>query len=361
MIKENFDNNGYDYVDLGLPSGTLWATINVGASKPSDAGLYFQWGDTKGYTIDQVGKDKQFTWDDYKFRINKNSSKTNEQFVKDLQFNLSDSKSIITEGASKFSKYRERGAKLELEDDAAHINMGGDWHMPTLEQISELINETVSEWVTLDDAKGMKFTSKKDKSKSIFIPATGYAWGCSVDYSGSYGYILSSVLGMDTVYGSQFLIFHSEGAYLSDAGYRSDGLSVRGVIDGKQNDTKDKKENTIMDKENKAMIDRHNSLKAFDDEIESLQEKIKEIKKKKDACLTDDYSKMYTGKYVRITRKGFPYIKECIYVRSVYTDMDSDKFALKLQGQGFRYIAGDYLDEIEGNFSEIYSTTIFEN
>ena len=47
--------NGYDYVDLGLPSGTLWATMNVGASKPSDAGLYFQWGDTQGYTADQVG------------------------------------------------------------------------------------------------------------------------------------------------------------------------------------------------------------------------------------------------------------------------------------------------------------------
>lgn len=45
----------YDYVDLGLPSGTLWATCNVGASKPSEYGLYFQWGDTKGYTKDQVG------------------------------------------------------------------------------------------------------------------------------------------------------------------------------------------------------------------------------------------------------------------------------------------------------------------
>ena len=45
MDKE-FNNNGYDYVDLGLPSGTLWATMNVGASKPSDYGLYFQWGDT---------------------------------------------------------------------------------------------------------------------------------------------------------------------------------------------------------------------------------------------------------------------------------------------------------------------------
>lgn len=57
MDKE-INNNGYEYVDLGLPSGTLWATCNVGASKPSDYGLYFQWGDTIGYPKDQIGKDK---------------------------------------------------------------------------------------------------------------------------------------------------------------------------------------------------------------------------------------------------------------------------------------------------------------
>ena len=55
MGKE-FNNNGFDYVDLGLPSGTLWATCNVGASKPEDFGLYFQWGGTQGYTNEQVGK-----------------------------------------------------------------------------------------------------------------------------------------------------------------------------------------------------------------------------------------------------------------------------------------------------------------
>ena len=65
-MDKKTNNNGYDYVDFGLPSGTLWATCNVGASKPSDTGLYFQWGDTKGYTAEQVGKDKQFDWDDYK-------------------------------------------------------------------------------------------------------------------------------------------------------------------------------------------------------------------------------------------------------------------------------------------------------
>ena len=335
--KANILGNNFEYVDLGLPSGTLWATCNVGASKPTDYGQYFQWGDTQGYTAEQVGKDKQFTDTDYKWFLGYSKS-----------------------GDAIFKKYAITGSTLELEDDAVHANMGGDWRMPTPTQISELLDNTTNTWTTQDGVNGRLFTSKSDPSKSIFFPAAGDAWAGSVQGSGDYGGVWSSMLFTDFVGFGKYLSFNSGGVGLYSRN-RCDGLSVRGVIDGKQNDTKDKKENTIMDKENKAMIDRHNSLKAFDDEIESLQEKIKEIKKKKDACLTDDYSKMYTGKYVRITRKGFPYIKECIYVRSVYTDMDSDKFALKLQGQGFCYSAGDYLDEIEGNFSEIYSTTIFEN
>lgn len=114
------------------------------------------------------------------------------------------------------------------------------------------------------------------------------------------------------------------------------------------------------------MIDKHNSLKEYDDEIESLQEKIKEIRKKKSDCFTDDYSKKYIGKYVKITtydmtKQKLPYINECIYVRDVHTDMTSDNFALTLFGQGFCYRNGDYLDDINGNFSETYSKTIYEN
>ena len=58
MNKDFNNTNGFSYVDLGLPSGTLWATCNVGADKPSDFGLYFQWGDIQGYTADQVGLDE---------------------------------------------------------------------------------------------------------------------------------------------------------------------------------------------------------------------------------------------------------------------------------------------------------------
>ena len=57
----------YELIDLGLPSGTLWMDRNIGASSPEDAGLYFAWGETQGYTADEVGRTRKFIWKDYKF------------------------------------------------------------------------------------------------------------------------------------------------------------------------------------------------------------------------------------------------------------------------------------------------------
>ena len=203
MVNEKkINDNGHKYVDLGLPSGTLWATCNVGASKASDAGLYFQWGDTQGYTKEQIGKDKQFNWGDYKWGVEPN-----------------------------FTKYTNLGETLELADDAAHVNMGGDWHIPTPEQIQELIDNTTSAWTTQNGVNGRLFTSKKDGSKSIFIPAAGGAWDGSVHLSGGDGYVWSSVLSTDDVGYGQYLGFNSDGAVLDDGGGdRCDGLSVRGVV-----------------------------------------------------------------------------------------------------------------------------------
>ena len=201
------NSNGHDYVDLGLPSGTLWATMNVGASKASDAGLYFQWGDTQGYTKDQVGRgngQKKFTWGDYKWSINGS--------------------------ASNFRKYTTKGATLELEDDAAHVNMGGDWHMPTPDQIEELIDNTTTAWTTQDGVNGKLFTSNKDTSKSIFIPAAGAAEDGSLYYSRSYGYVWSSMLSAGFITDGQILSFGSGDAYLGNGRNRYSGFSVRGVI-----------------------------------------------------------------------------------------------------------------------------------
>ena len=214
MATKNFNNNLFRYVDLDLPSGTLWATCNVGAKKPSDCGKYFQWGETIGYKENQVGKDKRFDWDDYMW----NSSKDGDTFT----------------------KYTTTGATLEIRDDAAHANMGGDWHMPTPTQINELINNTIKSFTTLNAVKGMKFASKKDSSKYIFIPAAGFAWDGSVQDSGDIGYIWSSVLYTGNVGNGQYLYFSSGDAILSYSS-RYNGLSVRGVLDKKIDSPKGKK------------------------------------------------------------------------------------------------------------------------
>ena len=198
-------NNGFDYIDLGLPSGTLWAACNVGATKPSDYGLYFQWGDTVGYTADQVGTgegQKKFASDesDYKFGVFPN-----------------------------YSKYTTKGATLELEDDAAHVNMGGDWHIPTPTQFQELLENTTSTWTTQNGVNGRLFTSKKDSSKSIFIPAAGCAYGGSVDFVGCGADVWSSMLSTFGVTCGKDFYFSSGGVGL-DGSRRCDGLSVRGVV-----------------------------------------------------------------------------------------------------------------------------------
>ena len=204
-MEKKINNNGFEYVDLGLPSGTLWATMNVGASKPSDAGLYFQWGDTVGYTADQVGTGdgkKKFAldWSDYKWGKSPN-----------------------------FTKYTITGATLDLEDDAAHVHMGGSWHMPSPSQIKELLDNTTTAWTTSDGVSCMTFTSKKDESKLIFIPAAGFAWDGSVHYSGGNGGVWSSMLYTDLVDSGQYLYFGSGNVDLNING-RCSGLSVRGVV-----------------------------------------------------------------------------------------------------------------------------------
>ena len=100
--------NGFEYVDLGLPSGTMWATCNVGASRPEDSGLLFQFGRVDGY---KYGDSNKF--------IKKNNIPT-------------------TTSGKTYKRYNI----LELEDDAAHVHMGGKCRMPTYDQLKELLDNT---------------------------------------------------------------------------------------------------------------------------------------------------------------------------------------------------------------------------
>ena len=223
-MNKKINNNWHPYVDLDLPSGTLWAMMNVGARKLSDCGLYFQWGGIKGYTKEQI------ELDDGK---------------KKFKYDFSDYKFSIDESNTNFSKYTTKCETLDLEDDAAHVYMGGDWHMPTPEQIQELIDNTTTTWTTQDGVNGRLFTSKKDPSKSIFIPAAGDAWDGSVRGSRDFGNVWSSMLNTNYVYYGQLLYFDSGNAFLYSY-YRYDGFSVRGVVGGQNDTPKNNKHTTDM-------------------------------------------------------------------------------------------------------------------
>ena len=188
----------YEYVDLGL--SVKWAKCNVGAEKETDAGLYFAWGETTGYTASQVGTDKRFSWSDYKYG-NSSSNLT--------KYNQSDGKTV-----------------LESTDDAATQVMGGDWRMPTETEIQELIDNTTKEWTQVNGVNGYKFTASN--GNSIFIPAAGLCSDGSVYTVGSDGYVWSSSLYTSDPSRAWYLGFNSNNCRMY-SNLRYLGFSVRGV------------------------------------------------------------------------------------------------------------------------------------
>ena len=198
-------HNGFEYVDLGLPSGTKWATCNVGADKETDYGLYFAWGETVGYS--RITSMKQFCWEDYKF------SKC---------------------GSNKFTKYNgtDRKNVLDLKDDAVQVNMGGKWHIPTKEQIKELMSNTESTWVSNYNGSGVNgilLTSKSDNSKKLFLPACGFLGNGYSTYASCFVFLLSSsVFSFDDCYSTAFG-FNLDAASVVKC-HRAFGFCIRGVF-----------------------------------------------------------------------------------------------------------------------------------
>ena len=192
--------SGYQLIDLGLPSRTLWMDRNVGASSPEDAGLYFAWGETNGYTADEVGKTKQFGWDNYKF--GKKEALTKYNSIDGL-------------------------IKLDTKDDSVLQNTH-KFKMPTKMQLQELLDNTISTWITQNGVNGRLFTSKTN-GNSIFVPADGCGCYGSMNNVGSFGGLWSSSLNEDCTYDAWGLSFDSDyvGIYGGDRCY---GRSIRAIL-----------------------------------------------------------------------------------------------------------------------------------
>lgn len=159
-----------DWVDLGLPSGLLWASRNIGADQPTADGQFFAWGETQ--------PKMEYSWETYAYG-----------------YSYSELTKYCNNEVFGYNGYTDDLTTLQPSDDAATANWGNGARMPTMEEIKELCDNCTSEWVTLNGVKGRKFTGTN--GNSIFIPAAGYLDGDGSSTLQNYGYYWSASLSTD--------------------------------------------------------------------------------------------------------------------------------------------------------------------
>ena len=187
-------------VDLGL--SVKWASCNVGASSPEGYGGYYAWGETE--------EKSDYDWDTYKY------------YLGDL-----DGDGIPYD----FDEYANIGSNISgTQYDVAHVKWGGSWRMPTLGEISELVNKCSWKWTSLNGVNGQLVTGPN--GNSIFLPAAGHRYGSDFYSRGSYGYYWSAALrredGSNNAY---YLDFGCGDSYWNDNCYRDFGHTVRPVTE----------------------------------------------------------------------------------------------------------------------------------
>lgn len=207
----NGSNNGQvpdGYVDLGLPSGLLWAKCNLGATYPEQYGDYYAWG--------EIETKSAYWWRSYKFCDGRKNT-----FTKYC--------SISSSGYNGFTDYL---TTLEAIDDAATQKLGSGARMPTADEWRELIDNTTAEWTTMNGVNGRKFTASN--GKSLFLPAAGGRldsdlFGVSDNYLYDVGkdghYWSSSLYEGDPAFAWSFYLVGQRVSRYS----RDNGLSVRPV------------------------------------------------------------------------------------------------------------------------------------
>ena len=198
--------NGHEYVDLGLPSGTLWATCNVGANKPEGYGNLYAWGETRTKS--------HYDWETYKY-ANGNYDKLTKYCSKSDYGNNGFTDNLTT---------------LQTDDDPAAVNWGSNWHIPSYTQWDELLQNTTNIWTTQNGVNGRLFTSKKN-GHCLFLPAADVVNGeASHRYNDSGWYWLRSLqrdFGQELALGFRIT---SRECYASNFN-RKNGCSVRPVCE----------------------------------------------------------------------------------------------------------------------------------
>ncbi|MCR5130097.1 MAG: hypothetical protein K6C10_01375 [Prevotella sp.] len=189
------------YVDLGLPSGTKWASCNIGASQPEYPGSYFAWGET-------TGDKKAYSWATYKYCEGTNTTLT--KYCSDSSYGTVDN---LT--------------GLEISDDAAYVNWGNNWRIPSKDQWDEL--ETECTWTAASKNGWGGFEVTGPNGNTIFLPNGGEYAGSSTINKGSVGYYWSrTVVTENKPYQAYYRLISSQMNYTGNQD-RCIGMSIRPV------------------------------------------------------------------------------------------------------------------------------------
>ncbi len=201
--------NDYAYVDLGLPSGLLWATCNVGADTPEDYGDYFAWGETQPKST--------YNWNTYQYCMG--SGNTLTKYCNNASYG--------------YNGFTDNLTVLEASDDAATVQWGSGWRMPTLAEWQELLDNTTHIWTTQNGVNGRLLTATN--GNSLFLPAAGDSYESSLNDAGSRGYYRSSLLNTVYPFNAMGLDINSSNCNMGGYYGRTNGQSVRPVRSSRQN------------------------------------------------------------------------------------------------------------------------------
>ena len=193
----------HEYVDLGLPSGTLWATCNVGADTPEDFGEYFAWGETSVKEI--------YAWKNYRYGRLFNERYELNKYCTDSCYGL--------------NGFVDGLVFLEPNDDVVQTEWGTDWRMPTREEWEELLLNTASTWTTQNSVDGWLFTASN--GNSLFLPAAGYYWDSELN--AGLGLYWSSLINKEFPDRSWGIHFNSYQCHICGSSDRNRGQTVRAV------------------------------------------------------------------------------------------------------------------------------------
>ena len=194
---------GHEYVDLGLPSGTLWATCNVGADVPEGFGEFFAWGETDPKDL--------YDWKSYRY---------GRLFQERYELNK-----YCTDSVFGLDGFVDNLTVLEPSDDVVRVRWGIGWRIPTIEEWEELFLNTTGTWTASNGVKGWLCTATN--GNSLFLPASGYWWEDT--FNADLGLYWSRTINKEFPYRAWGFHFNCDSSHLCGSSDRNRGQTVRAV------------------------------------------------------------------------------------------------------------------------------------